>query len=79
MSAQLSVARRFEMFDRTVRGMEQRLLKVRQPPQMMAALRWGMDELDQALADAPGAGARQRGLSRRLRPLLQCARGCPRP
>ena len=66
MSAHLSVARRFEMFDRTVRGMEQRLLKVRQPPQMMIALRWGMEELEQALADAPA----------RVRASVACRAGC---
>ena len=66
MSAHLSVSGRFEIFDRTVRGMEQRLLKVRQPPQMMTALRWGMEELDQALADAPA----------RVRASVACRAGC---
>lgn len=66
MSAHFPVARRFELFDRTVRGMEQRLLKVRQPPEMMTALRWGMAELDQALANAPA----------RVRAGVACRAGC---
>jgi len=53
MSAPLSDARRFELFDRTVRGMATRLRKVRQPPQMISALRWGMEELEQTLATTP--------------------------
>ena len=53
MSAGTSVAQRFEMFDHTVAGMEERLLKVRTPAQMMTALGWGVDELDQAYAKTP--------------------------
>jgi Fe-S-cluster containining protein len=66
MPASLSVARRFEMFDRTVREMEQRLLKVRQPAQMMTALRWGIGELDEALASAPA----------QVRASVACRAGC---
>ena len=66
MPAHTSVARRFEMFDRTVQGMEQRLLKVRQPAQMMTALRWGMDEIEQTLADTPA----------RIRATIACRDGC---
>ena len=53
MPARTSVAKRFEMFDHTVAGMEQRLLKVRAPTEMMTALRWGLDELDRAYTEAP--------------------------
>lgn len=53
MPARTSVAQRFEMFDHTVAGMTERLLKVRAPAEMMTALRWGADELDQAYAGAP--------------------------
>ena len=53
MPARTSVAQRFEMFDHTVAGMTERLLKVRAAPEMMKALRWGADELDQAYAGAP--------------------------
>lgn len=66
MTAPISVARRFEIFDRTVRGMESRLLKVRQPPQMMTALRWGMEELEQTLAATPA----------RVRATIACRAGC---
>jgi|SRR6478736_1660770 len=61
-----SIARRFQMFDRSVAGMEQRLLKVRQPAQMITALRWGMAELDQAFADTPA----------RVRATVACRAGC---
>lgn len=53
MPARTSVAQRFEMFDHTVAGMSDRLVKVRKPAAMMAALRWGLDEIDQAYAAAP--------------------------
>jgi len=53
MPARTSVAQRFEMFDHTLDGMAGRLLKVRKPAEMMAALRWGAEELDQAYAQAP--------------------------
>lgn len=66
MPARTSVAQRFEIFDRTVRGMEQRLLKVRQPAQMMTALRWGMDEIEQNLEDTPA----------RVRATIACHDGC---
>ena len=66
MSSSLSITRRFQLFDRTVAGMEQRLLKVRQPAQMITALRWGAAELDQALADAPA----------RVRATVACRAGC---
>ena len=66
MPARTSVAKRFEMFDHTVAGMELRLLKVRAPAAMMTALRWGMDELDQTYA----------GTSARVRATVACRDGC---
>ncbi len=57
MPARTSVAQRFQIFDHTVAGMEERLLKVRAPEQMMTALHWGMDEMDQAYAKT-SAGVR---------------------
>jgi Fe-S-cluster containining protein len=66
MPARTSVAQRFQMFDHTVAGMEQRLLKVRQPAEMMTALRWGMDELDQTYA----------GTSAGVRAKVACRAGC---
>ena len=53
MPARTSVAKRFEMFDHTVAGMEEHLFKVRSSPEMMTALRWGLDELDRAYAETP--------------------------
>jgi Fe-S-cluster containining protein len=53
MPVRTSVAQRFEMFDHALGGMAERLLKVRAPAEMMAALRWGADELDQAYAQTP--------------------------
>jgi Fe-S-cluster containining protein len=53
MPARTSVAQRFEMFDHTLDGMGERLLKVRAPAEMMTALRWGADELDRAYTEAP--------------------------
>jgi hypothetical protein len=66
MPARTSVAQRFEMFDHTVAGMEERLFKARAPAQMMTALGWGLGELDRAYADAP-AGVRAR---------VACRAGC---
>jgi hypothetical protein len=66
MSAPISVARRFELFDRTQRGMASRLRKVRQPTQMISALRWGMDELEETLAAS----------SARVRAAVACRSGC---
>ena len=50
MPARTSVADRFKLFDRTIADMKARLLPVRQPEQMMSALRWGMEELDKTYA-----------------------------
>jgi Fe-S-cluster containining protein len=66
MPARTSVAKRFEIFDHTVAEMEQRLLKVRAPEQMMTTLRWGMDELDRTFA----------GTSARVRATVACRAGC---
>lgn len=66
MPARTSVAQRFEMFDHTVAGMSDHLLKVRAPAKMMAALRWGYDELDQAYA----------GTSPRVLARVACRAGC---
>ena len=66
MTARTSVAKRFQIFDHTVAEMQQRLLKVRAPAEMITALRWGMDELDQTYA----------GTSARVRAKVACRKGC---
>ncbi len=66
MPPRTSVAQRFEIFDHTVAGMGKRLLKVRAPGEMMTALRWGMDELDQTFAKT----------SARVRATVACRDGC---
>jgi Fe-S-cluster containining protein len=66
MPARTSIAQRFQLFDRTIAGLQQRLLKVRTAEQMMPALRWGMDQLDETLAaTAPG-----------VRATIACRSGC---
>ncbi len=57
MPARTSVAQRFKLFDRTIAGMEERLLRVRAPAEMMTALRWGLDEIDATYAGT-AAGVR---------------------
>jgi hypothetical protein len=42
-----------QLFDHAVAQMSRRLLKVRAPETMIAALRWGMEELDQTFAATP--------------------------
>lgn len=54
------------MFDHTIEHMGQRLLKVRAPAQMIAALRWGMEELDKTYAET----------SARVRATVACRDGC---
>ncbi len=66
MPARTSLAKRFEMFDHTIEQMKERLVKVRQPAQMMTALRWGMDELDRTYA----------ATSARVRATVACRAGC---
>ena len=66
MTARTSVAKRFEIFDHTVAAMQQRLLTVRAPEQMMTALRWGMDELDSTYTET-SAGVRAK---------VACRKGC---
>ncbi|RXK55337.1 hypothetical protein ESB00_05410 [Oleiharenicola lentus] len=60
------LAERFALFDRTIEQMGARLLKVRHPPQMLATLRWGMEELDRTYA----------GTSARVRATVACRSGC---
>lgn len=55
MSARFPVAQRFELFDHTIAGMAPRLRRLRSPHQLMAAMRWGLDQLDRAYAEAPAA------------------------
>jgi Fe-S-cluster containining protein len=66
MPPRTAVAESVLMFDRTVAGMGQRLLKVRAPAQMISALHWGMGELDQAFA----------GTSARVLARVACRAGC---
>lgn len=66
MPARTSVADRFKLFDRTIAGMEERLLRVRAPAEMMVALRWGMEELDSTYA----------GTSAAVRATVACRAGC---
>ena len=66
MPARTSVAQRFQIFDRTVAEMQDRLLEVRTPAQMMPVLRWGMDELDATYAQT-AAGVRAK---------VACRDGC---
>jgi Fe-S-cluster containining protein len=66
MPARTSVAQRFQLFDRTIAGMEARLLKVRAPAEMMVALRWGLDELDATYAGTPASA----------RAAVACREGC---
>jgi Fe-S-cluster containining protein len=66
MPARTSVAQRFQLFDHAVAEMGARLLKVRQPAEMMTALRWGMDELDSTYTET-SAGVRAR---------VACRKGC---
>lgn len=66
MPARTSLAQRFQLFDRMIAGMQDRLVEVRKPAQMMPVLRWGMDQLDATLAaTAPG-----------VRATIACRAGC---
>ena len=62
----ISIVRRFQMFDRTVQEMGQRLLTVRAPAQMIAILDWGMAELDKAFTESPPG----------VKALVACRAGC---
>lgn len=53
MPAQPSLAQRFAIFDRTIAQMKRRLVRVRQPEQMLTALRWSREELDRTYATTP--------------------------
>lgn len=55
MPARFPVAKRFELFDHTIAELTPRLRRMRTPHQLMAALRWGMDELDRTYADTPAS------------------------
>lgn len=66
MPATPSLADRFKLFDQTVAGMEERLLKVRAPATMMTALAWGMDQLEKTYA----------GTAARVRATVACRSGC---
>ncbi len=66
MPSRFPVARRFELFDHTVAGMTSRLRRLRTPEQLLTALRWGLDELDRACADAPAS----------VRAKVACRAGC---
>lgn len=66
MATRTSVAQRFKIFDHTIDEMQQRLLKVRAPEQMMTALRWGMDEMEKTYA----------GTSARVLGTVACRAGC---
>ena len=54
------------MFDRTVQEMGERLLKVRAPATMIAALDWAMAELEKTYADSPAG----------VKSLVACHAGC---
>jgi len=55
-----------QLFDHTVAAMGRRLLQVRAPEQMIAALGWGMAELDRTFAATPA----------RVRAAVACRQGC---
>ena len=53
-------------FDHTITQLTPRLQRLRSPHQLMATVRWGLEELDRALAEAPAA----------LRDAVACRAGC---
>lgn len=57
---------RVELFDGVIAGLTPRLRRLRSPHQLMAALRWGMDELDRALNESPAD----------VRASIACRSGC---
>lgn len=66
MPARFPVAKRFELFDHTIAQLAPRLKRMRSPHQLMAALRWGMDELDRTFAESPAG----------VRASVACRSGC---
>lgn len=66
MPSRFPVAQRFESFDHTIAQLTQRLQRMRSPHQLMAALRWSMDELDRTFAGSPPA----------VRAAVACRSGC---
>jgi Fe-S-cluster containining protein len=66
MPARFPVEQRFELFDRTIAGLAPRLRRLRSPHQLMTAMRWGLEELDRAYAEAPAG----------VRATVACGPGC---
>ena len=66
MPSRFPVARRFELFDETIAGLTPRLLRLRSPHQLMAALRWSMEILDRTFAESPPSA----------RDAVACRSGC---
>ena len=66
MPSRFPVARRFASFDHTIAELTPRLRRMRSPHQLMAALRWSMDELERTLAESPPG----------LRAAVACRAGC---
>ena len=57
---------RRQLFAQAAGGMEQRLAKVNEPTAMLAALDWGMQQIDRALAETPA----------KVRATVACRAGC---
>jgi hypothetical protein len=66
MPSRFPVARRFELFDHTIAQLTPRLKRMRTPHQLMAALRWGMEELERAYNESPA----------QVRASVACRSGC---
>ncbi|MFI5336266.1 MAG: YkgJ family cysteine cluster protein [Opitutales bacterium] len=66
MPSRFPVVRRLESFDHTIAQLTPRLQRMRTPHQLMAALQWGMDELDRTFAESPPG----------LRAKVACRAGC---
>ncbi|MBA4137314.1 MAG: hypothetical protein C0518_08365 [Opitutus sp.] len=66
MPSHFPVAQRFAVFDRTIAELTPRLSRLRTPHQLMAALQWGMDELERTLAESPP----------KVRAAVACRAGC---
>lgn len=57
---------RQQLFARTLAGMEQRLAPAKESGQLFTALRWGMNEIERALAETPA----------RVKDTIACRAGC---
>ena len=66
MRANHSDTQRRQLYEQTVQHMGQRLQSVREPGEMLAALRWGMRELDRTFAETPA----------KVRAAVACRAGC---